>query len=764
MGEGFWSRLGASVRAVADLLRSRTVRRAVWVLLFLTAATAIFASVSLPKVVNLKAGEVAQYTITAPSEMVNTPATDQRRAKAAAAVAPIYSTDPNVTDQSLSTLDGQATAIQSARAAWTAALASAAAQSAAASTTAQTGTSATTQPQGPTASTPATTPSAPPSLAAAAGALGKKLGVSAPTAELQAALTASAHDVDAALAAARQGVDSLMTQGVLAAQVATDQQKVVALIDATGGPQPLDALVGQLATKVLVANRFLNGTATDQAKAAAAAQVQPVIIAAGEEIVRQYDVVTQEEVEILQDAGLLHPGGTFGVVAVSVAVALVLLAMCWAFLSEFSRSTLTDESRLVLFGSLLVGSLAMVRLGSALSPFLAPTPWAALLAALAFGPAIGVFVGGVAGLGAGLLDHNLAVAACSMLGAWTAVFALWRVRQRSDLVRAGLYSAAAEVAGVLILVGLFLGHDTGVGTPLLSKTLAAPHLPPLVYDTIYAAFTGLLSGPLAIGMLPYAEALGVLTPFQLLEMANPGQPLLRRLLLEAPGTYHHSLMVGNLAEAACEAVGGDALLARTAAYYHDIGKMKRPAFFVENQQSGRNPHDQLAPRLSAQIILSHVRDGVEMARQARLPDELIDFIRTHHGTTLVQYFYQQARKQQESGGGAPVTEAEFRYPGPVPSTRESAVLMLADGVEASVRALKNLSEEDIESTIRMIVEQRLRDGQLERAPLTLADLNAVSATFRRILVGVYHTRISYPQEAAGELGAPADVGVGLSLP
>lgn len=749
MGQAFWTRLGAGFQEGAELIHSGTVRRAVWVLLFLAATTMLFASVSLPHAISLKAGEVAPNNIAAPSDMVNRPATDQLKAEAAKRVNPIYSTDPNVTLQALSTLDAEASDIQSARTAWVAAVASAASQTATASTTTATP-AATGQAQAPATSALVRQPPAPPSLAAAASALGKKLGVTAPSSELQAALTASAHDEDAALAEARQGVDSLMTQGVLSTQVTADQQKVVELVNATGGPQPLDALVGQLAAKVLVANRFLNGTATDLAVKAAEEQVQPVIIPAGEYIVREGDVVTPQEVEILQDAGLLHPGGTFGVVAVSVAVALLLLAMCWAFLAEFYRSALRDDVRLVLFGSLLVGSLAMVRLGSALSPFLAPTPWAAMLATLAFGPGMAVFVGGVAGLGAGLLDHNLAVAACSMLGAWTAVFALWRVRQRSDLVRAGLYSAAAEVAGVLVLVGLFLGHDTGVGTPLLSKTLAAAS--PLVRDTVAAAFTGLLSGPLAIGMLPYAEVLGVLTPFQLLEMANPGQPLLRRLLLEAPGTYHHSLMVGNLAEAACEAVGGDALLVRTAAYYHDIGKMKRPAFFVENQQGGRNPHDQLAPRLSAQIILSHVRDGVEMAKQARLPRELVEFIRTHHGTTLVQYFYHQARKQQEASGGAPVTEAEFRYEGPVPDTRELAVLMLADGVEAAVRSLKNPSEEDIESTIRMIVEQRLEDGQLERAPLTLADLHTIAVTFRRLLVGVYHTRITYPQEAAGELG------------
>ena len=749
MGRALWTPIGAALHGIADLIRNAAVRRALWVLIFLAATTTLFASVSLPKTVNLKAGEVAPYTVTAPTEMINRPATAQRRSTAAASVAPVYSTDANVTQSSLTALDGDTTAIQSARTAWAAALAKAASQT---SSTSATGGGAPASPPGGQASSPASSVASPPSLAQAATALGKKLGMSGPLPDLEAALTATPHEVDAAVAAARQTVSTLMGEGVLQSHVAAAQAQVRAAVNAAGGPQALDALIGQLGTKVLVSNRFENGLETDAKQAAARAAVQPVVIAAGEVIVRQGDVVTPDEVEILQDAGLLHPGGTFGVLATSVAVALLLMAMCWAFIAEFYRTALQDEVRLVLFGSLLIGSLVTVRLGSVLSPFLAPTPWAAMLATVAFGPGMGVFVGGVAGLGAGLLDHNLAVAACATLGAWTAVFALWRVRQRSDLVRAGLYSAAAEVAAVLILVGLFLGHDTGVGTPLLSKALNAP---PLLQETIAAAFTGLLSGPLAIGMLPYAEVLGVLTPFQLLEMANPSQPLLRRLLLEAPGTYHHSLMVANLAEAACEAVGGDALLVRTAAYYHDIGKMKRPAFFVENQQGGRNPHDQLAPRLSAQIIISHVRDGVDMARQARLPRELVEFIRTHHGTTLVQYFYHQAREQQGSDGGVPLAESDFRYEGPIPDSRELTVLMLADGVEAAVRALKNPSEEDIGSTIRMIIDQRLEDGQLDRAPLTLADLDVIRETFQRILVGVYHTRITYPQDA-GRLDMPSD--------
>ena len=782
VGRSFWTHLGSTLHALAGLARSSTVRRAFWVLVFVVGATIVFASVSLHQQVNLTAGEVAPVTIKAPTRIENGPATQAARLQAAQKVAPIYSTDPSTTQSSLDVLSQQATVIEKAQQSWrsavvsasassvSASLASAAAKEAASKSSASqssasgktaatsvTPQSAQTTTSSQPASSTAPTASVPvipaPSLSAAAAALGKRLGGGAPIDQLEAAVTASGTQLTAAVSKAYSELQSVMEAGVEPSQVAAARQQVTSAAATASAPAALDTLVGSLAAGDLQVNKTEDVAAYNAAVRAAKAAVKPVYIPAGAVIVRSGDQVSPTDISILTAAGLLNTGGTFGVLAGAAALALLLLALCWAFLSQFYRAVLRDEVRLVLFGSLVVASLTAVRLGHALSPFLAPTPWAAMLASVAFGPSIAIFVGGVTGLGAGLIDHNLTVAACALVGAWTAVFALWRVRQRSDLLRAGLYSAVAETVAVLVLVGLFLGQSTGASTTLLSPALA--NTPPLLLDVIATAFTGILSGVLAIGTLPYAEVLGVLTPFQLLEMGNPSQPLLRRLLVEAPGTYHHSLMVGNLAEAACEQVGGDALLVRTAAYYHDIGKMKRPAFFVENQQGGRNPHDDLPPRLSAQIITSHVRDGVDLARQSRLSRELVHFIRTHHGTTLVQYFYHSACREQEAAGGEPVSESDFRYPGPLPSTRESAVLMLADGVEAAVRSLQHPSEEEIEATIRHIIRDRLEDGQLESAPLTLADLHAIEVTFLRILVGVYHTRIQYPESPALDAGGVA---------
>src|SRR5690606_35916981 len=268
-------------------------------------------------------------------------------------------------------------------------------------------------------------------------------------------------------------------------------------------------------------------------------------------------------------------------------------------------------------------------------------------------------------------------------------------------------------------------------------------------DVVWALVGGFLSAVLTIGTLPFLEtALGILTPVRLLELANPNQPLLRRLLLEAPGTYHHSIMVANLCEAAAEQVGADSLLARVGAYYHDVGKMKRPYFFIENQFGGVNPHEKIAPNLSALIITSHVRDGVELAREYGLPEEIIKFIREHHGTTTVEYFYHKAMEDEHAQG---VIEENFRYPGPIPQSKETAICMLADGSEAAVRAMTRPTPGRTEAMVRKVIRDRLNGGQLDHCDLTLADLDRIARTFTQILTGLFHSRIEYPEALEKEL-------------
>jgi hypothetical protein len=255
---------------------------------------------------------------------------------------------------------------------------------------------------------------------------------------------------------------------------------------------------------------------------------------------------------------------------------------------------------------------------------------------------------------------------------------------------------------------------------------------------------------------------GILTVFQLLELANPSQPLLRRLLVETPGTYHHSLMVGNLGERAAEAIGADPLVTRVAAYYHDVGKLANPLAFIENQAGGENVHDQLDPEVSASILKQHVADGIDIAYAAKLPKALIAFIPQHHGTAIMSYFFARAKEQAAApyGGSetaegekaaASIDERKFRHAGPKPQSREAALLMLADSVEASVRSLAARDEAAIRAMVTRIIEERIADGQFDECDLTLRDLERIRTAFVEQLLGMYHTRIAYPQNTVVEL-------------
>src|SRR5207247_3259426 len=264
---------------------------------------------------------------------------------------------------------------------------------------------------------------------------------------------------------------------------------------------------------------------------------------------------------------------------------------------------------------------------------------------------------------------------------------------------------------------------------------------------------------------------GLLTVFQLLELANPSQPLLRRLLVETPGTYHHSLMVGNLAERAADAIGADPLITRVAAYYHDVGKLANPAAFIENQSGGESVHDELEPEDSAQILKQHVADGIDVAYQSRLPKTVIAFIPQHHGTAIMSYFYAKAREEAAAPYGGletveglhaadAVDQRRYRHAGPKPQSREAALLMLADGVEASVRSLSSRDEPAIRSMVARIILERLEDGQFDECDLTLRDLNRIQEAFDSQLLGMYHHRVAYPQSKVVEIESRRAAGGG----
>lgn len=297
------------------------------------------------------------------------------------------------------------------------------------------------------------------------------------------------------------------------------------------------------------------------------------------------------------------------------------------------------------------------------------------------------------------------------------------IKNRTTLINAGVQLGVTKLL-IVILINMFLREEA-------------------VYTIIKGGemlLSGIFSGMLTIALLPYFErTFNILTPFKLIELGDLSHPLLRELSVNAPGTFHHSMLVATLSENAAEAIGANAIFTRVASYYHDIGKMKRPNFYVENQQGGTNPHTKLTPSMSNLIITSHTRDGVEMAKEYGIPREIRDIMVEHQGTTLLAYFYNKAKK-----GNPTVQEEDFRYSGPKPRTKESAIIMLADSIEAAVRSLDEKTPITIEKMIRKILSSKIEDNQLSEANLTFKEIEIIIKTFTKVLMGIHHVRIKYP--------------------
>ncbi|MEO1268765.1 MAG: HDIG domain-containing metalloprotein, partial [Myxococcota bacterium] len=332
-----------------------------------------------------------------------------------------------------------------------------------------------------------------------------------------------------------------------------------------------------------------------------------------------------------------------------------------------------------------------------------------------------------AGLGAHQpLEYVAYLTAGSLVGA----NAMGKVTHRMDLLKAGLM--VGLVNAVMICSVLLLRGEMEFKVYLVAVAVGFS--------------SGLMSGVLVSALLPLIEwAFDYTTDIKLLELADLNHPALRELIMKAPGSYHHSVIVGNLCKEAAEAIGANPLLARVGAYYHDIGKGKNPQYFAENQRQGNNPHDKLKPNMSALIIKAHVKDGLELARQHNLPREIEDFIAQHHGTNLIAYFYHRA-KSLEDPDIPEVDEKDYRYPGPKPQTRETAICLLADGIEAASRAMPDPTPDRLKGLVQKMINKAFADGQLDECELTLKDLNAIAKAFIRVLMGMYHSRPQYPED------------------
>lgn len=537
-------------------------------------------------------------------------------------------------------------------------------------------------------------------------------------------------------------VDKLMSETVQ--DVKKARNKAVELVNASDLQQSAQReIVQELVQFSLTSNQFYDKAATDDAKNSARDATPTVYIHKGDQIVKEGQPISRGIYQELNTLNLLKNNSNYEPPLGLAILSLLSTAVLYIYIRQSDlpiRKNNVQLTMLVLIFILNVAMMKIVELGQSLDyPFigyLAPVSLGVMLITILLDyrlAAISSFIFSmIASIvfnldGSQIFDFRYGFIALTVC--YTAIFSLHKASQRSTILKAGLKISLFAVISILTLV--LLKHNVS------SKELA--------FSCSFAVLSGLLTAVLVIGLMPFFEvAFGILSPLRLVELSNPNHPLLRKLLTETPGTYHHSVMVGNLSEAAAESIGADGLLCRVGSYYHDVGKTKRPSYFIENQNHMENPHDQIDPYLSKSIIIAHAGEGVEMQNEFKMPKAIQDIAAQHHGTTLLKYFYHKALKAQEEGG-KPVEAADFRYPGPKAQSKEAAIVGISDCVEAAVRSMRNPTMEQIDTLLHKIIKDRLDDGQFNACDLTLKELEIIANSLKETLLGIFHSRIEYPE-------------------
>ncbi|EJT6492488.1 HD family phosphohydrolase [Clostridium perfringens] len=481
---------------------------------------------------------------------------------------------------------------------------------------------------------------------------------------------------------------------------------------------------------VVEPNFFYDKEKTDELIKETLKQVPPVMIKKNQIVVSEGEPVTAHQLELLGTLGLLSDSASALYIYIALGVlVIIVMYLQYGYIHKYYPAINKEFSKIVMISILNVFPVILARLFGMMSNYIIPLACMPMLITLLLNYKISlvfsmlnvILIGGAVGF-----NPNIIILA--ILNVVLGGTLLRKMQQRNDI----LYSSIT-----VAVLSSILTFSVG--------TLTTNNFMEILADSTFAAAGAILSGILTIGVLPFFEStFDIVTNAKLLELSNPNNPLLKKLLMEAPGTYHHSILVANLAELAAEQVGGNPLLARIGAYYHDVGKTKRPYFFRENQFGKKNPHDRLKPEVSSKIIISHVKDGSELAKEYNLPKTIHDFIVTHHGETLVKYFYLTVKNNSENP--EEVKEEDFKYPGPKPMSKEQGIVMLADSTEAAVRSINEPTEEKIEKMVNNIIDDKLASGQLDNCDLTLRDISKIKKCFLKALNGIHHERIEYPDD------------------
>ena len=496
----------------------------------------------------------------------------------------------------------------------------------------------------------------------------------------------------------------------------------------------------ELGRYAVIQNEFYDPDATEEMRKQAAESVETVKILQGQIIIEEGKLIRKEEYRQLELVGLLDNKQSYKPFTGLLILITIILSSVYFYFYQMKEQPEKRQTNLLLFGIVFILTFFILKIISLLQIFnysgigyLFPAAMGGMLLKILIDEKLAILSSIIFSIFGSILFNegvsgtlNFSMGIYILFSALAGVLFLNEQNKRSKILQAGTFAAIVNLFTIWALMFLPNGQFSGLEYG---------------YYIVTAIVSGIGSAVLTMGLLPLLEtSFGILSTMKLIELSNPNHPLLRKILMEAPGTYHHSVMVANLADAACEAIGANGLLARVGCYYHDIGKTKRPNFFIENQMQLENPHDRLPPDKSANIIISHVTDGTSILKKYNMPKEIIQIAEQHHGTTLLKFFYHKANQ-----GGEDVLEEDYRYPGPKAQSKESAIVGIADSVEAAVRSLSQPTPETIESLVKKIVTDRLQDGQLNECDLTLKELETVSHSFCETLKGIFHSRIEYPE-------------------
>ncbi|MBU4482645.1 MAG: HDIG domain-containing protein [Actinobacteria bacterium] len=566
------------------------------------------------------------------------------------------------------------------------------------------------------------------------------LGSKYPESIISLALNLSVDDLNMLLTKTPDIAREIMKEEIKPTEVDFARSEASRMVEADKDIKPENIpVITDVLEKNIQPTAVFNPVDTEEARKEARLNTSPcmVTILEGQTIVFEGEIINDNDILILTKLGLLQTGFNWKRLLYIFFISSVLLVIFGFYIYKFNLNIFNNTKKIVIIALLMIIFTALIKVLTILSSihlnfwnYLFPIIAASLICTILFNERMGMMLTVCLGIFAGIAtDFDFSIAIVYILGGIFSTYMVSKVSQRSAVMRAGFISS-------LVLAFLFLIINL-IGGEI--KTIA-------LY-TVLGVVNGIICAIIAIGFLPFIESIfNIVTAMGLLELSNTDQPLLKELLISAPGTYNHSILVGHLAESAAKSIGADSLLVKVAALYHDLGKMKRPEYFYENQKDIENIHDRLNPSLSRHIISNHIKDGLDMAVKNKIPRKVLNIISQHHGSSIITYFYEKQKDRELiTNGSSNGLKEHFRYPARKPQSKEAAILMLADSTEAAVRSIDKMTPKKIEKMINDIFEDRLKDGQLNETDMTVKEINTVKETLIDGLMSIYHSRLSYTE-------------------